>query len=192
MSGIKKTDRFTPVVTAVIYYGSDPWDGPVCLYDMLKLPENLKQFITNFRVNLVEARESTLVFHNQNNRDLFSLLKIICDNSTNRKEKRIEIENYEADRTIDKSVRLAIAATSKINLAKFEKEDATMCKLWDEIWEEGRTNGRAEGRTEGRAEGTIETLFSLVKDGILTLSEAASRVNMTEAVFKEQVKKIKI
>jgi hypothetical protein len=47
---------------------------------------------------------------------------------------------------------------------------------------------RDEGRTEGRQEGTIETLFGLVKDGILTLSEAAKRAGMTEALFAEKVK----
>jgi hypothetical protein len=139
MSGIKKTDRFTPVVTVVIYYGSEPWDGPTCLYDMLDLPEELKPFINNFKVNLVEARDNNLVFHNQNNKDLFSLLKIIYDDLVDRKERREQIKNYEKARTIDKSVRMVIAATSKVNLNEYEKEeDATVCKLWDEVREDGR------------------------------------------------------
>jgi hypothetical protein len=139
MSGIKKTDRFTPVVTVVIYYGSEPWDGPTCLYDMLDLPEELKPFINNFKVNLVEARDNNLVFHNQNNKDLFSLLKIIYDDMVDRKERREQIKNYEKARTIDKSVRMVIAATSKVNLNEYEKEeDATVCKLWDEVREDGR------------------------------------------------------
>jgi hypothetical protein len=180
MSGIKKTDRFTPVVTVVIYYGSEPWDGPTCLYDMLDLPEELKPFITNYKVNLVEARDNNLIFHNQNNKDLFSLLRIIYDDSTDRRVRREQIAQYESDRNIDKSVCMAVAATSRVNLKEYEKEaDAIVCNLWDEV------------RAEGREEGIFETLFGLVKDGILTVSEAAKRANMTEASFTEYMEKFK-
>lgn len=54
--------------------------------------------------------------------------------------------------------------------------------------EEGRTEGRAEGRVEGRAEGIMEALVGLVKDGILSLSDAAKRANMTVSEFEEQSK----
>ena len=37
--------------------------------------------------------------------------------------------------------------------------------------------------------GTMTTLFSLVKDGILTLDDAAARVNMTPEEFKEAMEK---
>jgi hypothetical protein len=143
MSGIQKTDRFTPVVTVVIYYGSKPWDGPLCLYDMLDLPEELKPFVNNFKINLVEGRDNDLIFHNQNNQDLFNLLKIICDNKMNHREKKARLEEYEAEREIDKSVRLAINATGNIKMHDKEKEDVTMIQLWEELREEGREEGRA-------------------------------------------------
>ncbi|MCM1315474.1 MAG: hypothetical protein NC040_09920 [Muribaculaceae bacterium] len=43
---------------------------------------------------------------------------------------------------------------------------------------------REEGRMEGRIEGVLNTLVSLVKDGVLTLSDAAKRANMTVAEFE--------
>ena len=43
-----------------------------------------------------------------------------------------------------------------------------------------------EMRAEERAKGILETLVSLVKDGILTLSEAAKRANMTVEDFEKQ------
>ena len=49
---------------------------------------------------------------------------------------------------------------------------------------------RDDARAEGRAEGILETLFSLVRDGILTLSEAARRADMTETEFEEKTKKM--
>jgi predicted transposase/invertase (TIGR01784 family) len=56
---------------------------------------------------------------------------------------------------------------------------------------EGRKEGRREGRREGRKEGTLETLCGLVKDGILTVSEAAKRADMTETVFMESIRNFK-
>jgi hypothetical protein len=44
---------------------------------------------------------------------------------------------------------------------------------------------------EERMEGKLETLFELVKDGILTASEAAKRANMTEMNFTEYMEKFK-
>ena len=52
---------------------------------------------------------------------------------------------------------------------------------------EGREEGRAEGREEGRAEGVVSTLTALVRDGILTLAQAAERARMTVEAFEEQM-----
>ena len=50
-----------------------------------------------------------------------------------------------------------------------------------------KEEGRVEGRAEGRAEGTFDTLASLVKDGILSIKDAASRAGLTETSFKKQM-----
>jgi predicted HTH domain antitoxin len=44
-------------------------------------------------------------------------------------------------------------------------------------------------RREGREKGREEILVSLVKDGILTVAEAAERADMTEAVFLKSMKR---
>ena len=52
--------------------------------------------------------------------------------------------------------------------------------------EEGRAEGRAEGKAEGKTEGMISTLASLVRDGILSITDAANRANMNVDEFKVQ------
>ena len=47
-----------------------------------------------------------------------------------------------------------------------------------------RKESLEEGRAEGRAEGVLETLIALVKDGLLPLSVAAQRSNMTVSEFE--------
>ena len=45
--------------------------------------------------------------------------------------------------------------------------------------------GREEGREEGKAEGRWGILTELVRDGIITVKEAAKRAGMTEEVFRK-------
>ena len=51
-----------------------------------------------------------------------------------------------------------------------------MCKAMEEM--------QKTARAEGKKEGILETLVSLVKDGILTLAEAAGRYNVTVSEFE--------
>lgn len=49
---------------------------------------------------------------------------------------------------------------------------------------EGRAEGRVEGRAEGKVEGFLEAMTILVKDGMLTLAQAAAKSNMTVPEFE--------
>lgn len=55
-----KGTKVVPTVTLVFYFGSKQWDGPVSVYDMLDIPEELKpwmkQTASDYRMNLVDAR----------------------------------------------------------------------------------------------------------------------------------------
>ena len=42
-------------------------------------------------------------------------------------------------------------------------------------------------KEDGRKEGIIETLVSLVKDGILSVRDAAKRAGITEAAFEQKM-----
>ena len=50
---------------------------------------------------------------------------------------------------------------------------------------EGRREGRKEGRKEGREEGVINTLLMLVKDGIISVEDAAKRANLSVSKFQK-------
>jgi flagellar biosynthesis/type III secretory pathway protein FliH len=62
-----------------------------------------------------------------------------------------------------------------------------MCEALRELMKDDIAQGRAEGRAQGRAEGAKELLFSLVKDGLISIKEAAARLNLTEAAFIDQM-----
>ena len=52
---------------------------------------------------------------------------------------------------------------------------------------EGRAEGLAEGLAEGRAEGIIDTLISLVQNGLLSIKDAAAQLGITEVAFQQKM-----
>ena len=44
-----------PVITLVLYFGSEPWTGPKSLHGMLDLPERIKPFVPDYPINLVQV-----------------------------------------------------------------------------------------------------------------------------------------
>ena len=49
--------------------------------------------------------------------------------------------------------------------------------------EEGLEKGRKEGLEEGRKEGHMEMLKQMVENGVITVSQAADKINMTTDEF---------
>ena len=66
-----------------------------------------------------------------------------------------------------------------------EQYDAAMAAQSEAKGEaRGRKIGEAIGEARGEANGIIKTLVGLVKDGILNVSDAAKRADMTVAEFE--------
>ena len=53
-----KTDRIVPVVTVVLYLGSDPWDGPRTLHDMFDIqnPDYLS-LVNDYDIHLIDPHD---------------------------------------------------------------------------------------------------------------------------------------
>ena len=59
----------------------------------------------------------------------------------------------------------------------------------DKWIKEGRRVGKKEGRREGIKEGVINTLLMLVKDGIISVEDAAKRANLSVSKFQKYLNK---
>ena len=159
LSRMKRTDKFIPVITVVVYYGDKPWDGAASLHGMLNIPEGMKKFVNDYKMLLVEAGRNQLALHNMNNVDLFHLLQIVLDNNLPKNEAKEKAIKYCEDHAVEKSVVMTVAgaAGSNIDYNAFEREGGSiMCTLFDSIAKESEVKGRAEGIAEGRKEGIAE------------------------------------
>lgn len=80
LSNMKKTDRLHPVISLCVYYGENLWDGPLCLTDMLDIPEEIKPLVSDYKMNLIELRSSdSLKFHNPDVSAVFDISRYIYD-----------------------------------------------------------------------------------------------------------------
>ena len=69
--------------------------------------------------------------------------------------------------------------TSKTKKEYYEKGGQKMSKELRQMMEEERTKGKKEGKKEGM----IEAFVGMVKDGLLSMKDAAKRLGMTEKEF---------
>ena len=116
LSRMKKSDRFTPVITIVIYYGEKAWDAAVCLHDMLDIPGQMKLFVNDYKMFLVEVRKNNLKLHNIDNRDLFNLLDIFLNNNESRVKRREQALHYAKENQVNKTVVMTVASTANCQL----------------------------------------------------------------------------
>ena len=116
LSRMKKTDKLIPVITVVVYYGDKPWDGATSLHEMLEIGDEFSEYVNDYKIRLVEARENNLKLHNINNVDLFNLLEILLDRSMDRNEAKEKAIRYSEEHKTDKTVIMTIAGAAKCKI----------------------------------------------------------------------------
>lgn len=58
LSGFCKEDKLLPIITAVVYLGAEPWDGPKSLFDMLKVADRrIYRFLNDYKLNLISPAD---------------------------------------------------------------------------------------------------------------------------------------
>ena len=186
LSGIRKTDKFLPVITLVLYYGEKDWDGPKSLYDMLVIPDRIKSFVGNYPINIIQMRDSHLLFHNQYNVDLFTVMSIVYDNGKTMDQKIQELRQYESDRNIDEKVIDVIVATTNLQVNKKKVGERKMCTFWDEL----RESGKNEGKIEGKREAQCEAIHNIMESLNLSMEQAMDVLKIPESERAEYTSKV--
>ena len=158
--GFRKADRLYPVITFVIYYGEEEWDGSRDLHSMLELseiPEELRALVSNYKINLIEVRklEDTSVFET----DLKQVFDFIRYSNDKEKLKEL-VENDPVYQNLAEDAFMVIAqyANAEELLEKKENikgKDGTvnMCKALKELIADGRAEGEIRGEARGIAMG---------------------------------------
>lgn len=146
LSGMRKEDRLPPIITIVVCYSEDIWDGPVCLKDMIvDMPEKIEKVFSDYKMNLVQIRDSgQYIFHNEDVKNLFEVSRMIYE-----EDFQTLNNTYKDKRLNGEMVRLIGKITGIDVLDEFEEDEevegSKMCRALENLKESGRAEGRAEG-----------------------------------------------
>jgi len=153
LSGFSKTDKIIPVISLVVYFGSDKWDGPRSLKEMF--PEDIAQEILDevedYRLHLIIPSE--IEDFSMFKTDFGKAMKYIAvSEDKNTLMKLTEEESYrtvkgETARLINECIGSEIVV-----LEEEEDKNMSMCKGLRDWSEEERQIGREEGIKEGMDE----------------------------------------
>lgn len=184
LSNFKKTDRLHPMITLCVYYGDTDWNGPLCLTDMLEIPDKIKPLVSDYKMNLVELKKSNdMKFHNDDVNMVFDLSRSIYERNYDK------INKIYKDCMVPTEIGLVIGAITEsqelINQA-LENEKRTggqmnMCTALEEL--------KKEGIQEGEIKGTIKMSkkFNVSKEE--TMKNIINEFSLAENKAQEYIEK---
>jgi hypothetical protein len=155
---LKKPHNTYPVVTLVLYYGIDKWDKPINLVDCFIIPDELKSYVNNYKINLFE-----IAFLDEEKVKMFqSDFGIVADYFVQKRKYR----DYKPSRIVIKHVDevlklLSIFADEKYleisaNFNEGEKGEITMCEIVDQFIARGVSQGIEQGIEQGIVQGIAQ------------------------------------
>lgn len=179
ISGMRKKDKFIPVITIVVYYGTEkPWDGARTLYELLDAEGYEKEvfpFITNYQLNVFDYHDydSFEQFHTEL-QTVFEFLRYSNDGRLLKKKMENHRGQYEKMSGQAKALLTQLTNIEEISNIKerdFRRGEFSMCKAFE--YREQR----------GRAIEIIETghEFHFSEDQILERLQRKLNISLEEA-----------
>ena len=172
LSGLRKGDKLIPIITAVVYFGDTPWDGPRSLHDMLDFRNDaIKSYVPDYKLNIISPADMEDEEFAKFSTDLGFAMEVIKHQSSDADEV-IERTNH---RKIDRDTALFLNTAVKLNL-EYEEETGgvDMCKAMEKKQQRDEINGvikflRSTGTPESDIITKVMDSFHVTKEYVLAL-----------------------
>ena len=144
-----------PVVTLVLYFGKTPWKKPLSLYDVLEISDDLKPFVNDYKINLIDVPRLT----GEQVEKFTSDFQIIADYFVQLNESNDYIPKEKTIRHTDSFLKLMSVLTQDNKYVEMgrelshDKEGINMCEVLDKVEARGKAIGEARGIAIGEARG---------------------------------------
>ena len=161
LSGFRKEDRLMPVITIVVLFNAETWDGPRSIHEMLSIHDaGLLKYIPDYRINLVAPAEFQENEYKKFHTPLGQVLEYIRVSKDKEKlDQLLQKDPIYSKMERDSANLINTVTNSKLTYME-EGNVIDMCKAIEDM----RADAKAEGRAEGRAEGNTESLVSSIKN----------------------------
>ena len=131
------------IITLVVYCGTEHgWDGAKCLYDLLEIDDEMKKYVTNYKLNLYDCHEhDTFDEYHTGLRQLFEMIRYGGDKEQLQK---IMEENREEYSNLDSDTREMLEVMANVKFPEGHKsmegeERYSMLKAFEDMRLEGKT-----------------------------------------------------
>lgn len=174
LSRFTKDDRILPVITLVIHFGSDPWDGATELRELYDCEdERVLRLAPSYKLNLVDPAHMTeceIAKYETGMREIMQYLKY----ANNKELLQTALNSNPRFQSVDRETADVINVTANAGLKYTEAEEMIdMCKAIEDMRAESKAEGKAEGREEMRREmhsaieeSRVESKFATLLDSV--------------------------
>lgn len=172
LSGFRKTDKLIPIITAVVYVGAEPWDGPKNLFEMLDIDdERIVPFLNDYKLNIISAVEMPEDDFKKFHTDLGFAMQVIKHQKDDA-DKIIEGTNH---RKIDSDAAFFLKKAANLEM-EFEREEEgiDMCQSLQNRYKQEKIQGAIEtyrelGTSDEDIIDRIIKRFNVTKEYVMAL-----------------------
>lgn len=135
-----------PVITLVLYFGMERWNGPRSLYESDNVPDYLKPYVSDYEINVFEIA----YLEEEQVKKFTSDFKYVADYFVQMRTKSNYIPSKEIMTHVDAVLKIMTVLTKDKRFEEVQnsgKEVRTMCEVLDRVEEKGKAEGKAEGET---------------------------------------------
>ena len=163
-----ENEKKYPVVTLVLYFGERKWSRNKSLYETLNIPDNVKPFVNDYKINVFEIAYMTP----EEVEKFTSDFKIVADYFVQKRMKRDYKPINKAIKHVDELLKLMTVLTGdrrfeeQIKEMHKEEGEVRMCEVLDKI------------ENRGVKTGEVKALYYYMKK---TPDEIGKIINMDEA-----------
>ncbi len=166
LGGFWKEDKLIPSVTVTLYFGSEEWDGPLNLLDMMEEADSrVLSCLDNYHVKLIapaQMSDEEIMRFKTSLREVLLFIKYSKDKE---KLQEILISNEARFREVERRAVDVIAAITNSGLKYSEKEvKVDMCQAIREMREESKKEGERIGEERGEKRGEKRGAFKTAQE----------------------------
>ena len=190
LTGFYKSDRLIPVITVAVYFGSDSWNAPRSLHEMLSVQNpDILSMVPDYRINLfspAEIKDEELDKLQSSLREVMLFIKHAKD-----KRKLQELTSTDSNfHTLELKAARVIDSITGMNLRFTEAERSVdMCQAVQEMCDDARAEGRIEGKNIGQQEHALLMAQRMLNDSRFSLEDISNFSGLPlEDVRKLQMK----
>lgn len=148
LSGFLKEDHIKPVITLVIHFGAEEWDGPLSLHEMMSIRDmEILSYVENYRIHLIDPAKLTEEELNKFSTSMREVMGYI--KYSKNKEKLLDFLRTDIHKSIEMNAARVIKTITNTPIeVSEEKEEIEMCKAIEDLIAESETRGEAKGMIE--------------------------------------------